>query len=278
MTRFQLIRFPVSQSGSWWMQTSDDSDSIAYDYQWAQATPDGSVISFGPQNLVARLETENLGAWTDGPPGNDVALRVYGSYIGSRQHNLTILADGSVLVTGGNTDGTRYYSADGGAQLPELWGPSTGQFSLLNPMQGDRQHHPSALLLQDGRELSGAGGICGDCYAAGCEERNAEIFTPSYLYAGDASLAARPALSSVPEAADYGETVQVSTNLGARITWAHLIKLDSIAHSENQDQRLVPLSFTQSGTAITFPVPSKNYTANLIDTASISEIPSTKRR
>jgi len=279
--------------GAWWLQTEEDSDAIAYDYQWVQATPDGSVIAFGPQNLLARLETGNAGTWADGPPRDDVALRDYGSYamfdvgkilvagggnsensavvidtqtqqstsagsmnIGRRQHNLTILADGSVLVTGGNTDGTRYYSAVGGTKVPELWDPATGQFSLLNPMQGDRQYHSSALLLQDGRVLSGGGGICGDCYAAGYEERNAEIFTPPYLYAGDASLASRPELSAVPEVANYAESIRVLTNPGATISRAHLIKLGSATHSENQDQRLIPLSFTQSGTAITFSVPA----------------------
>ncbi|MFK7854192.1 MAG: galactose oxidase-like domain-containing protein [Granulosicoccus sp.] len=280
-------------SGSWWLQTEEDSDAIAYDYQWVQSAPDGSVISFGPQNLVARLETEDLGTWTNGPPRDEIALRDYGSYamfdvgkilvagggdsessavvidtqtqqtsdsgsmtVGRRQHNLTILADGSVLVTGGNTDGTRYYSAEGATQVTELWDPATGQFRVLNPMQGDRQYHSSALLLQDGRVLSGGGGICGDCYAAGYEERNAEIFTPPYLYAGDATLASRPALIGVPEAANYGETIQLSTSSGSTIVKAHLIKLGSATHSENQDQRLVPLSFSQSGTSITFPLPS----------------------
>lgn len=292
-----LTNATPNPEGSWWLQTEEDSDSIAYDYQWVQATPDGSVISFGPQNLVARLETEDLGAWTDGPPRDDVALRDYGSYamfdigkilvagggnsessavvidtqtqqsnnsgsmnIGRRQHNLTILADGSVLVTGGNTDGTRYYSAQGGTKMPEIWDPATGQFSLLNPMQGDRQYHSTALLLQDGRVLSGGGGICGDCYAAGYEERNAEIFTPPYLYTGDATLALRPELSGVPAVADYAQTVQVSTNAGSTISRAHLIKLGSATHSENQDQRLVPLSFSQSGTAITFALPSSRNT------------------
>lgn len=292
-----LSNVTPNPEGSWWLETFDDSTSIDFDYQWIQAAPDGSVISFGPQNLVARIDTENLGTWTEGPPRDDVALRDYGSYamfdvgkilvagggdsensavvidtqtqqssttgsmnIGRRQHNLTILADGSVLVTGGNTDGTNLYSADGGTKVPELWNPATGQFSELNPMQGDRQYHSSALLLQDGRVLSGGGGICGDCKAAGYEERNAEIFTPAYLYAGDANLAVRPALTAMPESADYGQTVQVSTSAGSTILRAHLIKLGSATHSENQDQRLVPLSFTQSGTVITFPVPSSRNT------------------
>ena len=68
--------------------------------------------------------------------------------------------------------------------------------------------------------------------------------------------AAPPALSVNPEAADCGESVHGSTIAGAAINRTHLIKLGSATQSENQDQCLEPLSFAESGTVITFPVPS----------------------
>ena len=288
---------PTSLDG-WWLQEQEDGTSIAYDYQWIQAAPDGSVINFGPQNLVANLDTKGQGNWTDGPARDDVALRDYGSYamydvgkilvagggnsvdtavivdattaqttdassmnIGRRQHNLTILADGSILVSGGNTDGARYYSPDAGTRIPELWDPATGRFSMLNPMQGDRQYHSIALLLSDGRVLSAGGGICGDCYRLGYEERNAEIYTPPYLYSGDATLAPRPALDNVPASANYGAAIQVGTTAGVVIERAHLIKLGSTTHSENQDQRLVPLTFSQSAAQLTLTLPASRNVA-----------------
>jgi len=300
----------------WWLQIDEDGTSIAYDYQWIQAAPNGSVISFGPQNLVASLDTKGRGNWTDGPPRDDAPLRDYGSYamfdvgkilvagggnslatavivdtdtqqttdtssmnIGRRQHNLTILADGSVLVSGGNTDGARYYSPDAGTRIPELWNAATGQFSPLNPMQGDRQYHSIALLLADGRVLSAGGGICGDCYRLGYEERNAEIFTPPYLYSADASLALRPALQNVPESANYADLIQVSTSADSAIERAHLIKLGSTTHSENQDQRLVPLVLSQSAEQISLTMPASRDVAPpghyLLFIVDVNGVPST---
>lgn len=284
--------------GNWWLQIQDDGSSLAYDYQWIQATPEGSVISFGPQNILASIDTAGRGSWTEGPARDDVDNRDYGSYamfdvgrilvagggnsvdtaviidtatqqttdtssmnIGRRQHNLTILADGSVLVTGGNTDGSIYYSPDAPTFIPELWNPDTGQFTQLNPMQGDRQYHSIALLLADGRVLSGGGGICGDCYRLGYEERNAEIFTPPYLYAADATLAPRPALLNVPAEVNYDQSISVVTGDGVSIDRAHLIKLGSATHSENQDQRLVPLTLSQTGSRIELNLPASRYVA-----------------
>ena len=282
----------------WWLQTEEGSDSILFDYQWIQATPDGSVMTFGPQNILASIDTEGQGSWIDRSTRDNVELRDYGSYamydvgkilvsgggesldtavvidtatqqssdtgvmnIGRRQHNLTILADGSVLVTGGNTDGARFYSPETGVKEPEIWNPATGQFSLLNPMQADRQYHSTALLLMDGRVLSGGGGICGDCYALGYEERNAEIFTPPYLYSADATLAVRPELSNVPAVGDYAGMISVSTDAQSTIERAHLIKLGSVTHSENQDQRLVPLALTQDGSSVRLTLPASRQLA-----------------
>ena len=186
------------------------------DYQWIAQVPDGSVMSFGPENLVASIDTEGEGSIEVLSERDRVGLRDYGSYamvepgrilvagggtpsqtsavlidtatgqvsdagdmrFARRQHNLTILADGSVLVTGGNADGTEYYSPDAGVSTPELWDPATGRFTALNDSAADRQYHSIALLLPDGRVLSAGGGLCGECYRLGYEERNADVFSP----------------------------------------------------------------------------------------------------
>lgn len=263
------------------------------DYQWIQSTPEGSVLSFGPQNLIAEIETDGAGSFTELSTRDQVDYRDYGSYamfdvgkilvagggnsvdtavvidtrtrqvsdsgrmnIGRRQHNLTILADGSVLVTGGNSDGTRNISLDAGVFTPELWDPATGAFTPLNPMNADRQYHSVALLLQDGRVLSAGGGICGDCYAVGYEERNGAVFSPPYLFADDGSLAERPQLSGLPAEADYAQTLSAAVDGPAALVRAHLIKLGSTTHSENQDQRLVPLTLRVDGSQLQIELPN----------------------
>lgn len=277
---------------------SMSDEFLSGDYQWMQQTPEGTVLSFGPENFLADIRTEGTGQIEQKSARDDIKLRDYGSYamydvgkilvaggadatqsaividtsthqtssagnmnIGRRQHNLTILADGSVLVTGGNDDGTEFYSNDGGVFIPEVWNPQNNTWTTQNPMRADRQYHSVALLLPDGRVLSAGGGICGDCYAAGYEERNAEIFTPAYLFAEDSTPAIRPALFQVPHLANYDEAVTVSIANDTRIQKAHLIKLGSATHSENQDQRLVPLTFSQDQNQLNLVFPASRHAA-----------------
>ncbi len=94
---------------------------------------------------------------------------------GRRQHNLTLLADGSVLATGGNSTGASLIDMNGGVFNAERWDPATGQWTTLAAQAVTRQYHSTALLLPDGRVLSSGGGICGTCDDVGYsgEERRA---------------------------------------------------------------------------------------------------------
>lgn len=268
------------------------SQPLTGDYQWLQQTPEGSVLYFGPANVLVDIETTGAGSYTPRSTRDSVENRDYGSYAmfepgkilvaggaqgldtavvidtatrqtvdtspllnGRRQHNLTILADGSVLASGGNHDGAQYFSPTAAVMQPEIWNPETQVWTAQNTMPSDRQYHSIALLLPDGQVLSAGGGICGDCYTLGYEERNAEIFSPPYLFNEDGSLAIRPQLSSVAEAIDYAGQVVVTVDGSIDIAKAHLIKLGSVTHSENQDQRLVPLQFQRASKQLTLTMP-----------------------
>ena len=91
---------------------------------------------------------------------------------GRRQHNLTVLADGTVLATGGNSPGLAR-GPHNGVYPAERWHPATGQWQTLAADAVTRQYHSTALLLPDGRVLSAGGGICGTCDTSGLpgEER-----------------------------------------------------------------------------------------------------------
>src|SRR4029079_18847881 len=45
---------------------------------------------------------------------------------GRRQHNLTVLADGTVLATGGNSSGALLVDLNAGVYAAEQWHPATG--------------------------------------------------------------------------------------------------------------------------------------------------------
>ena len=80
---------------------------------------------------------------------------------GRRQHNLTVLADGSVLATGGNSSGASLVDLNAGVYNAEVWNPGTGKWRTLAAESVTRQYHSTAMLLPDGRVLSAGGGICG---------------------------------------------------------------------------------------------------------------------
>ncbi len=267
------------------------------DYQWLQATPEGDVLTFGPGNSVSVIDTQGSGEFRAGPRRDDIDLRDYGSYamfdvgqilvagggeatassvviatatqqtrdtspltVGRRQHDLTIMADGSVLASGGITDNERFVSTTGGTKVVERWDPNTERWDVMNPMFVERQYHSVAMLLPDGRILSAGGGICGDCYAIGYEEMNAEIYSPPYLFAADGSLAERPRLSFVPEQANYSQRVVVGVSDADTIERVHLIKLSSVTHSQNQEQRLVPVEFERFAGSLSLRFPTSRYT------------------
>src|SRR4029078_7918201 len=111
---------------------------------------------------------------------------------GRRQFNLTVLADGSVLATGGNSSGADLVDLNAGVYAAEQWTPATGQWRTLPSEAVTRQYHSTALLLPDGRVLSAGGGICGTCDQVGYLAKNGEIFSPPYLFHAHGTPGPRP--------------------------------------------------------------------------------------
>ena len=177
---------------------------------------------------------------------------------GRRQHNLTVLADGSVLATGGNSSGASLVDLNNGVYTGELWNPATGTWKTMAAEQATRQYHSTALLLADGRVLSSGGGICGTCDDVGYLAKNAQVFTPPYLYKADGSgeLAPRPEIISAPATADHGTTFQIGTANAAAIRKVALVRLGAVTHSVNMEQRYVPLSFTAGTGSLTATAPA----------------------
>ena len=122
--------------------------------------------------------------------------------VGRRQHNLTILADGSVLATGGMSRATNAnVDLNNPVFAAERWDPSTKTWTVLSSAARVRQYHSSATLLPDGRVLTGGGGVCASCVSVGYLEKNIEYFEPPYLFKKDGSgqKASRPVITSAPE-------------------------------------------------------------------------------
>jgi hypothetical protein len=251
-------------------------------YPWLDVAPDGRIFFSGPNPTMRSLNSAGSGAWqTYG--ARDGVDRDYGSRamydigkllvaggeastnsatvidlngtspdadptgsmrFGRRQHNLTVLADGTVLATGGLSSGVDLVDIENGVYEAELWNPETGNWSTLAPMEETRQYHSTALLLPDGRVLSSGGGICGACDSQGYLAKNAQVFTPPYLFKKDGSgqLAPRPAISSAPSVVNYGGQVRLSTPNAASIERVALVRLGAVTHSVDMEQRFIPLA------------------------------------
>jgi len=166
-------------------------------------------------------------------------------------HNLTSLPDGNVLVTGGEGT-TNPFDLSTAAYAAEMWSPTTESFTTLGSMKTPRVYHSTALLLPDGRVLVGGSGEYG---AGSIDQLNAEIYSPPYLFKGP-----RPTVSSFPAVLQYGGSFTVQTPDAASISSVSLVRLGSVTHAFNENQRYLPLSFTSGGGNLTVQAPA---TANL---------------
>jgi hypothetical protein len=238
-----------SGTGAW--QTWSSRDSINRDYGGHAMYDVGKILVAGGGPSTNTAEVINLNGTT--PTATPTGSMAYGR----RQNNLTVLADGTVLATGGNSSGASLVDMNAGVYAAELWNPATGKWTTLPNMQRTRQYHSTALLLPDGRVLSAGGGICGTCDTVGYLQKNAEIFSPPYLFkkGGSGSLAPRPTVTAAPGTVTEGSQFTVSTPNAASITKVALVKLGAVTHSNNMDQRYVPLSFTAGNGTLTVTAP-----------------------
>jgi galactose oxidase len=104
-----------------------------------------------------------------------------------------------------------------------------------------RGYHSVAVLLPNGRVLS----------AGGNYSPNAEIYSPPYLFKGQ-----RPAITSTPANVRYGQTFLIGTADSASIAKVTWIRLSSVTHAFNQNQRINFLSFAAAANGLNVRAPS----------------------
>ena len=169
-----------------------------------------------------------------------------------RHHNLTVLPTGEVLATGG-VAGTSFDDVSQPVRAAEIWSPGTGtgpgNWTTLSSNAVTRGYHGTSLLLPDGRVLNAGSGEG----AGAPSEKNAEIFSPPYLFAG-----ARPTISSAPASVGLKTTFRLGTPNAAAITKVSLIRLGAVTHAFDENQRFMRLSFTADATGLTVTAPTSS--------------------
>jgi len=249
-------------------------------YPWMFVGPDGRLFMAGPTASTGWLDTSGAGAWLPGPRPLYNRTRDYGSaamyepgkilIVGGddpptnsaevinfndaaptwrstspmrhvrRQHNVTLLPDGSVLVTGGH-GGTGMDDSTHPRLEPERWDPRTETWTSLAPMGAYRGYHSVAVLLPDGRILS----------AGGRRVNTMQVFSPPYLFQG-----ARPVISSAPEVLNYGQGFMISTAEAASIAQVTLVRLPSVTHAFDENQRFLRMSFHAGSGSLAVTAPA----------------------
>lgn len=117
---------------------------------------DGDVLVIGGSEVIAQhLALPASGASSQSAerydPATDVWSRVAAPGAPRVDHTATLLANGRVLVVGGNGEGLT------AANAAEVYDPDANQWQTTGPMSNLRAHH-TATLLPDGRVLV-AGGL-----------------------------------------------------------------------------------------------------------------------
>lgn len=249
-------------------------------YPFMFVLPDGRVYEAGSKSATAYLDPAGTGSWTDGPSagfstsgysesavmyrpgkimragGGDPAVArtaVIDMTVASpawrttapmqfarRRLNLTLLADGSVMATGGTAQGDDVAQA---VYEGEIWDPDTETWTTVERMTDARMYHSASVLLPDGRVLTAGGESAG--------RLRAQIYSPPYLFAGP-----RPIIDAAPGSAAYGSSFTIATSQAASIARVSLIRPSAVTHALDMDQRFVPLAFSAGSGSLSVTAPA----------------------
>jgi galactose oxidase len=257
----------VTGSGTW--TPGPVRDGALRDYAPSVMYQSGKIIFIGGgQDGNTQLPT-NMAETIDLNAADPQWKPTSAMHFPRRQHNATVLPDGTVLVTGGtqgiagNPHWLGFNNLQPGAPVhqAELWDPTSGQWTLMADESVDRCYHSTALLLPDGRVLSAGGGEYAPNNPALPDQpnpprdshKNAQLFNPPYLFKRP-----RPVILNAPGVVFYGQTFDVICGAENTITKVSWVRLGSVTHSCNQNQSLIFLQYEQVNGAVTVHAPANS--------------------
>ena len=302
------VPIPEIWDGTRWRQLTTAGMVLGY-YPRNFVAPDGRVFYAGEEPPSRWLDVTGTGRWSDGPSRNEPGWRSYGSavmyapgkilyagggdpptntaevidlndaspawrYTGAmayaRRHmNATILPTGDVLVTGG-TSAPGFSEAAGAVHAAELWSATTGTWTTLASNAVIRIYHSTSLLLPDGRVLHTGSGDGNNQP----RELSYELYSPPYLFKGT-----RPVITAAPTSIPYGSIFSVTTPDAARIALVSLLRMGSVTHHFNVDQRYVNLAFQPTGNVLNVEAPANSnlappgdYMVFIVDTSGVPSV------
>ncbi|MCH8269919.1 MAG: DUF1929 domain-containing protein [Planctomycetes bacterium] len=231
--------------------------AVVYDAVAGKVLKSGGAATFAPEEpgvVAAALFDHQAPVWWASTANMNFARR---------NHNLVVLPDQTILAVGGNLEGSSYNSPQGNVtpgpvMEAEIFDPASETWETLASMTDPRWYHSTAVLLPDARVLTAGGSTDPQ---GPYTTHSAQIFRPPYLD-GNPDRASFVA-PLPPSVMNYGQpyTFGYTHTADLGISKVCLIRLASVTHSFDEDQRYVPLSFTDSGGSITLTAPANGHIA-----------------
>jgi hypothetical protein len=212
----------------------------------------GTVTEYAPGKILVVGGSDNSSADAeviDLNEANPAFRAVSPMTFARRQHNATILPDGRVLISGGQSGPDLVEQVE--VQLkPEIWDPVTEKFTAQSALSVERLYHSTGLLLPSGSVWTGGTGEPTQVGNAR-DQRNAQLFNPSYLYYTN-----RPEITLAPKQTYIGGEIYITTKRPLEVTSASLIRLGSVTHSLEQSAKFIPVKFSQAAGGLRIAIPT----------------------
>jgi hypothetical protein len=158
---------------------------------------------------------------------------------------------------------------DPGSEIPvrqtDLYDPETNTWTEMAPEARDRTYHNSAVLLPDGRVLSGGhspipahyghhGDVIPGVTANNNKDSSFQIWSPPYLFYG----VTRPHITYAPSAVTWGQRMTVRVDDASSIDKVILYRSPTSQHVLSNNNRLLELAFSKGADnhTLTATVPS----------------------
>ena len=177
-----------------------------------------------------------------------------------------MLPTGQVLgLNGGDKDEVIDPGTEIAVRTPELYDPEANTWTDMAPESRDRTYHNSAILLPDGRVLSGGhspipahyghhGDVMPGTTANNQKDSSFQIWSPPYLFYG----VSRPQITYAPAGVTWGQNMTVKVDDASSIDKVELYRLPTSQHVLSNNNRLVELPYTASGNTLSASIPSNH--------------------
>ncbi len=206
----------------------------------------GRILQVGGGNADAASRNASIIDINGGTPQVSALPQ---AQFGRHWGNATVMADGRVFVSGGSAVNN---AATGVAYTSEIFNPAGEDSWSTGPTATRmRLYHSVSLLLPDATVITMGGGTPGPE-----TNLNAEIYYPPYLFDSSGNPATRPTITTATAFADPGTSLNIETPDAATVQRVSLVKLGSVTHSVDMDQRFLNLPFTRTGGTLQATLPA----------------------